>query len=349
MATYCGVDFHARQQTITWCETNDGEIKQVQLNHQPSAALRDFYARLAPPVIVGFETSGYSQWFEDLLSELGCEVRIGDPAEIRRRARSRQKNDRRDADLLFDLLHKNEFPTIFRFSQASREILQQLRYRHKQVKLRTIARNCLHKLALDAGLSLQSKLLTKAGRAKLEGLALRPAAALQRQEWLDLIDQLNQRIARIEKALEPLAEQDPRVVRVRTHPGIGLLTGLALVHTLCPVSRFANSRKVAAYVGLEPVEHSSAGTQRWGGISKAGSRLLRFLLGEAAHNACQEEAELKRFYQRLSERRGSQKATVAVARKLLIRAYVLLRDEIDYAEFQRRAVAARPARGNTKL
>jgi transposase len=283
-----------------------------------------------------------------LLTELGCEVRIGDPAEIRRRARSRQKNDRRDADLIFELLHKNEFPTVFRFSQASREVLQQLRYRHKQVKLRTLARNCLHQLALDAGLSLQSKLLTKAGRAKLAGLSLRPVAALQRQAWLDLIDQLNQRLQRVEQELELVAHDDPRVVRVRTHPGSGLLTGLALVHTLCPVSRFVNSRKVTAYVGLEPVEHSSAGTQCWGGSSKAGSRLLRFLLGEAAHNACQEDADLKRFYQQLSARRGSQKAIVAVARKLLIRAYVLLRDEIDYAEFQRRAVAARPARGNTK-
>lgn len=348
MATYCGVDFHARQQTITWCDSTDGEIKQCQLNHHPKQVVSDFYANLTAPVIVGFETSGYSLWFEELLTELGCEVRIGDPAEIRRRARSRQKNDRRDADLIFELLHKGEFPTVFRFSQQSREILQQLRYRHKQVKLRTIARNCLHKLALDAGLSLQQTLLSKTGRAKLEALPLGPAAAHQRQEWLELIDQLNQRIQRVEKELETLADADPRVVRVRTHPGIGLLTSLALVHTLCPVGRFANSRKVTAYVGLEPVEHSSAGTQRWGGISKAGSRLLRFLLGEAALNACQEDADLKRFYQNLSQRRGSQKATVATARKLLIRAYVLLRDEIDYAEFQRRAVAARPAREQTK-
>lgn len=349
MATYCGVDFHARQQTITWCDTTTGEVKQTQLHHQPKAAVRDFYAQLRPPVIVGFETSGYSLWFEDLLHALGCEVRIGDPAEIRRRARSRQKNDRRDADLIFDLLHKDEFPLLFRFSQASREVLQQLRYRHKLVKLRTIARNCLHKLALDAGLSLQSKLLTQAGRARLEALSLRPVAAQQRTAWLALIEQLDTQLEDVEEALTLLAQQDPRVVRVRTHPGIGLLTGLALVHTLCPVSRFANRRKVTAYVGLEPLEHSSAGQQRWGGISKAGSRLLRFLLGEAAHTACQHDADLRRFYQQLSARRGKQKATIAVARKLLIRAYVLLRDEIDYAEFQRRAVAAQPARGYAKL
>jgi hypothetical protein len=58
MATYCGVDFHARQQTITWCDSTTGELKRTQLNHQAPAVVRALYAQLAPPVIVGFETSG---------------------------------------------------------------------------------------------------------------------------------------------------------------------------------------------------------------------------------------------------------------------------------------------------
>ena len=72
------------------------------------------------------------------------------------------------------------------------------------------------------------------------------AHSRQRQEWLALIAQLNGYIERVEQELELTAEADERVQLVRTHPGIGLLTGLALVHTLSPVSRFANSRKVAA-------------------------------------------------------------------------------------------------------
>ena len=81
---------------------------------------------------------------------------------------------------MFDLLAKDEFPTLFRYAPESRAVLQQLRYRHKLVKLRTVARNCLQRLALAAGLSLQSKLLSKAGRARLEALSLRPLAAQQR-------------------------------------------------------------------------------------------------------------------------------------------------------------------------
>jgi transposase len=144
--------------------------------------------------------------------------------------------------------------------------------------------------------------------------------------------------------LEQQAQADERVLRLQTHPGIGLLTSLALVHSLEPVARFNGSRKVTAYVGLEPMEYSSGEKQRFGSISKGGSRLLRYLLVEAAQITVRRDEQLKRFYLRLLHKRGAQKAKVAVARKLLIRGYVLLRDRIDYAEFLSRGVEARLAR-----
>jgi transposase len=81
-----------------------------------------------------------------------------------------------------------------------------------------------------------------------------------------------------------------------------------------------------------------------GSISKAGSKLLRFLLNEAGHTAARHDPELKKFYRRLLQRRDKPKAKVAVARKLLVRSFIMLRDQIDYAEFVRRGVAARVAR-----
>lgn len=102
--------------------------------------------------------------------------------------------------------------------------------------------------------------------------------------------------------------------------------------------------KVTAFVGLEPCEESSADKVRWRGISKAGSRLLRFLLIEAAGVAIKYDDELKRFYLHLLHRRDWRKAKVAVARKLLVRAWIMLRDQIDYAEFLKRGVAVRSAR-----
>lgn len=339
MSIYCGVDFHTRQQTIAYCDTQDGEIKFVQLQHNDRDSLRRFYARFQGPVIVGLESGGYSDWFEDFLTEIGVEAWFGNPTEIRRRARSRQKNDWRDAELLLDLLLKGEFPRVYRQSEESRAVLARIRYRHKLVQLRTKATNCLHALAIRRGLTLGRQLSTKQGRLRVLGLPLGAVETTQCQEWLALIAQLSTNIKRAERELIALAEENEQVRLVRTHPGIGMLTGLALVHTLAPISRFPNSRKVTAYVGLEPREYSSAMKQRWGGISKAGSTILRFLLVEAAQQAASYDTELKNTYHHLSIRRGKAKARVAVARKLLVRAYILLRDEIDYATYLRRTVA----------
>jgi transposase len=187
--TYCGVDFHSRQQKVVFCDLATGEIQHKELKHQ-SDEVRQFYTQLPKPVIVGLEATGSSQWFEKLLAELGHEVWIGNAIEIRRRARSRQKNDWRDAELVLDLMVKDEFPRIYRLSEESLEILRRLRYRHRLVKIRTMAKSGLHAIALSAGLSMKSKLLTKSGRAKLELLDLSQELKNQRNEWLDLIDQL---------------------------------------------------------------------------------------------------------------------------------------------------------------
>jgi transposase len=204
------------------------------------------------------------------------------------------------------------------------------------VKLRTMVVNTLHALAINAGLSLRAKLLTKGGRKQLSGLQLSVISQQQRDELLSLADELTRRIGTVEQWLQAQAKSDDRVQRLQTHPGVGLLTSLCLVHTLGDLSRFPSTRKVAAYVGFDPMEDSSAERKAYGGISKAGSRLLRYLLVEAGQTAAKDDEHLKQFYRRLLPRRGKARAKVAVARKLLIRCFIMGRAEIDYAEFLRR-------------
>ena len=343
MTTYCGVDFHVRQQTIYHCDTADGVIHCHELHHD-KGDVRAFYSQFTGDVIVGLEASGYSAWFIELLESLGCKVWLGDATEIRRRARRRQKNDRRDAELMLDLMLKGEFPQVHRTSFESREILRLLRYRHRLVQMRTQVKNSLQALAFSAGSAKRATLLSQKGRARFLQLPMSAAMDRQRREWLAFVAEFDERIKELDCWLSEQARLDERVLRLQTHPGIGLLTSLALVHGLEPVSRFAGGRKVAAYVGLEPMEYSSGGKQKFGSISKGGSRLLRYLLVEAAQTAVRRDEQLKSFYQRLINKRGAQKAKVAAARKLLIRSYILLRDGIDYAEFLSRGVEVRPAR-----
>jgi transposase len=335
MTLYIGVDIHARQQTLSYLDTEDGTTGQVELQHERDD-VKGFYSKFQGDVIVGIEACGYTNWFEELMEQLGYKLLVGDAAEIRRLARRRQKNDRRDADLLLDLLVHNEFPALFRYSRESREVLRQLRYRHKLVKLRTMVANTLHALAINAGVSLRAKLLTKGGRQQLSTIQLSAISQQQRDELLSLADELTRRIQTVEQWLQTQARSDARVQRLQTHPGVGLLTSLCLVHTLGDLSRFSSTRKVAAYVGFDPMEDSSAERKAYGGISKAGSRLLRYLLVEAGQTAAKDDEHLKQFYRRLLPRRGKARAKVAVARKLLIRCFIMGQAEIDYAEFLRR-------------
>lgn len=153
-------------------------------------------------VVVGIEASGYSIWFVELIEGLGHRVLIGDAAEIRRLARSRQKNDRRDASLILDLLLKGEFPQVHRPCLESREVLRLLRYRYKLVQVRPRAKNSLQALAFSAGSSGRSSLLSKAGREQFTQLPMSEAMSRQRAGWLSLVDDLNARIKDLDKWLE---------------------------------------------------------------------------------------------------------------------------------------------------
>ena len=344
MTLYCGVDFHSRRQTVCYCNTLDGEMKIKDLHHYEDD-VRAFYQQFkAEQVIVGYETSGYARWFEQLLFELGYEVWVGDAAEIARLGKRRQKNDRRDAEHILDLMLKGEFPKLFRASAKSQSILRLLRHRHKLVKHSVMVKNSLRRILIETGLLFKETLVSRKGKQKFRELALPPLLAEERDRWLELLLELEKQIGELERRLKQEAKVDEQVQRLLTHPGIGYLTALCIVHTLGDVKRFASTRKVAAYAGMEPMEHSSGERRRYGTISKAGNRLLRFLLGEAAHQAARVDEELKQFFHRLKPRCGAAKAITATARKLLIRSFIMLRDEIDYAEFRRRGSETRSAR-----
>ena len=278
-----------------------------------------------------------------MLIELGHELKVGNPTAIRAPARSRHKSDKRDADLLLDLLVKDEFPELWRRPLPSQSVLEQLRFRHHLVKLRTQICNRLQALAHAAGLPRRG-IQTKRARLALMAANFSETRRFESNQLFELLDNLTARIKHIEQWLEEKATGDAKVQLLLTHKGVGLLSALAVAHTLGDVWRFPSSKEAFAYTGLDPLEQSSAGKVRYGSISKAGSSVLRHLLGQAMHVASRYDGQLKTFYQRLANRRSKPIAKVAATRKLLIRLFIMLRDEIDYAEFKRRgATVGMPA------
>ena len=329
-----GCDLHTRYQQIAMLDEETGELIERRLQHESGEA-RAFYAGLTGPVRVGIEATGHTRWFERLLAELGQELWIGDAAEIRASMVRKQKTDARDAAHLLDLLLSGRFPRIWRPSRAERDLRQLVWHRQKLVWMGTAIGNQLHALAMGEGVCRKKKLFTKKGRTELESLPLDPWASRRRQELLRLFDQLEASLGEFDRAVAEQAENNQAAVLLMTHPGVGPVTSLAFVLTLGPVERFGRSKQVVSYLGLNPREHSSGGRQRLGSISKQGNPMMRSLLVEAGHTAARFDPELKQDYQRLKLRRGGGVAKIAVARKLAVRMYWMLRSQASYAQLVR--------------
>lgn len=338
-----GCDFHPGYQQIAMWDKGTGEALEKALSHERKEEVRAFYAGLQGPVRVGMEASGQSQWFERMLGELGHEVWIGDAAKIRASCPRKQKTDRRDAELLVKLLDEGRFPRIWVPTPAERDARQLLLHRHKLVRMRTQVKNQLQALALNQGVQRKWKLWSEAGRKQLEALTLLPWASRRRGELLMLLDQLEASIGELDRAATEQAHARPAARRLMTHPGVGPITALAFALTMGPAQRFRRGKQVASYLGLIPMEHSSGGRgQRLGHISKQGNPFLRGLLVEAAQSAVRHEPEMRRCYQRLAQRKCRALAKVAMARKLAVRLYWMLREEVDYAQWLQGSHAGQP-------
>jgi transposase len=329
-----GCDLHTRYQQVAMLDTDTGELVERRLEHESGEA-RAFYAGLTGAVRVGIEATGHTHWFEAMLAELGQELWMGDAAKIRAAVVRKQKTDARDAAHLLDMLCTGRFPKIWRPSLPERDLRQLLWHRQKLVWMRGAVKNQMHALAMGEGVCRKKKLFTAKGRTELEGLTLGPWASYRRQELLRMFDELQGSVKKLDQAVELAARSQPLAVRLMTHPGVGPITSLAFVLIIGPIERFERSKQVVSYLGLNPREHSSGGRQRLGSISKQGNPMMRSLLVEAGHTAARLDPQLKRIYQRLKFRRGAAVAKVAIARKLAVRMYWMLRSTADYAQLVR--------------
>jgi transposase len=328
-----GVDYHPSFQQVAFLSQDTGEWGELRLNHSDGEAER-FYRDLKQrgiSVRVGMEATGYSRWFERLLAELGFEMWIGDPAEIKTRRVKKQKTDRKDAQLLLRLMREDNFPQIWVPSPENRDLRQLLWHRHRLVQMRTRIMNQLQALAMNEGRRWKAKLWSAQGRAELEKLPLASWASRRRKELLELLDRIDPVVGELTKAAEQEARKRPDVLRLMTHPGVGSLTALAYVLIIGTPERFHCGKQIGTYVGMIPSEDSSGGKQRLGHISKQGNSLLRFLLVEAAQAAARNNPDWRRRYIHLAMRRHKSIAKVAMGRRLGVRLYWMWRNGCEYS------------------
>jgi len=317
-------------------DTETKEVIETTLSHE-GEAVREFYSALPRPALVGLEATGAMFWFLRLLEELQIRCVVGHPTAIRKAETRKQKHDRRDAVLLLRLLMEKRFPAIWMPSAEQRDLRHLLLHRHQLVSLRCQVQHALQSLALSHGLRLAGRLWSQPGQRALQALPLAEHTAQRRSELQALQQRLAVRVTALDQQVQQQATQRPAVRLLMSHPGVGPVTALATEVFLGDPQRFASGKALASYVGMIPSEHSSGGRrQRLGALSKQGNPFLRFLWVEATLHAVRKDAALQRFYRRKLLQKGLGKARVAAARKLGIRLWIMLREQIDYEEFCRR-------------
>jgi transposase len=329
-----GCDFHPSWQQIAWLDTETGETGEQKLLHAGGEA-QQFYGQLPGPALIGMEATGNSQWFIELVEDLGHELWIGDAAQIRASYVRKQKTDKRDAGHILKLVVEGRFPRLWVPDRDERDLRQLVLHRHKLVLIRARVKNELQHLSLNKGMQRKRKLWSADGLQLLRALPLKPWASCRREDLLGLLTMLDQQVRKLDEAVEQAAEAHAAARLLMTQPGVGPNTALAFVLTIGDVSRFRRGKQVASYLGLIPREESSGGRQKLGAITKQGNRMLRSLLVEAAGIAVRCDPGFRKQYLHRCHAKPKAVAKVAAARKLAVRLYWMLRTQTAYPEIVR--------------
>jgi transposase len=308
---YVGLDIHTKH--ISICVLSEtGQVAQ-RTRVRSIEAMVQILKSLPDRIEVCYEAScGYGH-FHDLLRPLAARVLVAHPGHLRLIFRSRNKNDRNDAERLAKLLYLGETPTVHVPSQQVRTWRELINCRSQVIAKRTRAKNTVRALLRSAGVvpPRQPGLWTKKGLAWLRQLALPTVSQqLRRDLLLEEIETLLRQVRRIEQQLNHQAEQTRAVAQLRSIPGVGIRTAEAVAAFIDDPHRFRKAKTVGRYFGLVPCQDQSGDKNRLGHITREGAPVVRQLVAEAAWQAQRRSPTVRAFFAR-AQRDDPQRKKIA--------------------------------------
>jgi transposase len=291
--------------------------------------------------LVVMEACGPSGWINDLAQSLGLKTLVCSTNEDAWKwSNVKRKTDKDDALKLARMAAMNELKAVHMPSEAHREFRSLVKYRKtldsriNKMKCKIRAWFVNHGISIDTG-----EKAWNTGRERINSFR-NPLTDCQPHEFwkgeLDLelnqLDSLTTILDGVVKKLESIGKTDPRIARVQTIPGVGPRTAEILVACIDDAKRFDNGRQVSQYFGLVPRQYQSGETDRNGRITKRGNPLARTILVECAWSSLRYNPWAKHVYDRIcgKQKTRKKKAAIALARKIAVLAWALLRDEKDW-------------------
>lgn len=327
---HIGVDLHTNSLTVCFLE----EGKEERFATYTVSDLERFRQELNPDDVVAVEATGNSNYFYDQLVKYVAEIVVVAPGQFDVIRRSVNKTDKNDARALAFFLSKGMLPRARVKKKSHREVSSLVETRDRLVKLRTVLLNKIHGLLNAQGVKLKKESLSTAkGLQRALGYQLEPVSQIEIEIIVEQIQQLNKSLLRLEAVITDQAKKLAGYENIISIKGIGEKSAAVLLSVIGDVNEFANENKLAAYFGLVPRVSNSNETERSGRITKRGSKLGRTTLVQCALVAKKYSDYLKKFYERIKAKRGSAKAIIATAKKLLSVIYHTLKNKWVFEDF----------------
>ena len=343
---YLGLDHHRKQITVTVRDESGEIIERRQISTDPKR-VREWLAGVQERSgaeggwVACVEICGFGQWLWPLLTEYGCLRRV----VIQPETRSKQKTDRRDSNHLSELLWVNRHRVLSderihgvrvvqipSAAECDDRQLTVLRQRLGRRRTQIINRICHILNKLNKHWECPTKGLdTKVARRWLHDLQLEPLDRLELNQCLEDWERSDCQIAECQQQIEQRVEQSPPAEIVKTMPGASDYAALALTSRIGDIGRFATPRSLGNYWGLTPsCRDSGEKTGRRGSITKDGSPVARFILGQIVLHVLRRDPQMRAWFKRIRQRRGSKIARVAVMRRLTTILWHMLRNKTPY-------------------
>lgn len=276
-----------------------------------------------------------SQWYyyADLIENLGVDVHLAHPMDVKAIAHARIKTDKIDAGVLADLLRSNLLPEAYFAPAEVRGWKEQCRFRASIINLRSQVKNKIHAILFKHSLKHNfSNLFGKGGRRWLASLELPEPFKTNLDKYLNLIDYFTGEIDYAEERITNTVINCPQAKLLISIPGISYCSALTIMAEIGDINRFISVKHLQSYAGLIPSTYNSGDKQIHGRITKRGSKWLRWIMIESAYHQmnCKRIPGFGSYYNTLKKRKGSKTAAVATARKLLAVAWRLLKDNRPY-------------------
>ncbi|CAD7776026.1 MAG: IS110 family transposase ISHvo9 [Candidatus Methanoperedenaceae archaeon GB50] len=335
---YMGIDLHKKYFVSTIMDKEGKVLKRSRVSTDRES-IKHYFSLLKDKGLIKAVMEATFNWvyFYDEISPFVDEAILAHPLKTRAIAEARIKTDSIDSNTLAHLLRSDLIPKAYTPGFETRDLRNLLRFRIALVKVRTSLKNRVHAVldrnyVEDPIFKELSDKFGKKGMKIMRALKLKGNDTSILNGYLDLIEEITKKINDLEKRIKSFVKEDKITLLLKTIPGIGDIVAFLIRYEIDDIGRFSSTKKLCSYAGIVPSTYSSGGKTYHGRITKQGNKWLRWALAEASHKAIVKSPSLRRYYNKIKYKKGSNTATIALSRKLLEIVYKVWKEQRPYYE-----------------